>query len=179
MPCPHPICQREPKGVGVCIVDRDHKKVLLGLERFGKYRGKFNLCAGSVEPEDDGCVVNAALRELREEFKVHFHHLDFDRYFSLGRKYMFRLVMIGTTPVFVGHLDVSTVNVTALTQQMQTAIADESLPGTHKEMEKLGWFPWDEHDTSMAWSRFARIAVAKYLQRTSNSTTRSYKSSYA
>jgi 8-oxo-dGTP pyrophosphatase MutT (NUDIX family) len=160
--CQHRMCQGLPKGVGVCIVDPEKRKVLLGLERFGKYRGKFNICAGSLEPEDEGCAVNAAKRELREEFKLSI--ADFEKCFCLRRPESFRLVMIGTTPVLVGHLSVDSLRASELTAKMQEAIQDEGLPGTHKEMEAAQWFPCDEH-ASVAWSRFARVAIKKVLGR--------------
>lgn len=160
--CTHRICQDPPKGVGVCIVDPEKRKVLLGLERFGKYRGKFNLCAGSLEPEDGGCAVNAAKRELREEFKVVVPN--FDKCFCFRRPEMFRLVMIGPTPVLVGYVDSDSWKASELSSRMQEAIDDEGLPGTHKEMQEAQWFPWEDH-TSMLWSRFARIAVKKVMTR--------------
>ena len=163
----HPICRQAPKGVAVCIVDPEKKTVLLGLERFGKYRGKFNLCAGSLEPEDAGCAVNAAVRELREEFKLEMPAHDFGRCFGLNRNGMLRLVMVGPTPVLIGHfdMDADAVRPDRMTEDMKAAIDDGTLPGTHKEMEKARWFPWEEHDTSMAWSRFARAALKKIWYR--------------
>lgn len=162
--CSHKICQNEPKGVAVCLVDPEKKKILLGRERFGKYRGKYNLCAGSVEPEDEGCAVNAAKRELSEEFKLIVH--DFDKFFGLVRRneLSLRLIMIGPTPVFVGYFDTDTLKQEDVSQLMQAAISDDALPGTQKEMEEAKWFPWDEH-VSMEWSRFARIALKKFMNR--------------
>lgn len=160
--CQHRMCQGLPKGVAVCIVDPEQRKVLLGLERFGKYRGKFNLCAGSLEPEDEGCAVNAAKRELREEFKVSI--AEFEKSFCLRRPESFRLVMIGPTPVLVGHVSANAFRACDLTAKMKEAIEDEGLPGTHKEMEEAQWFPCDDH-ASVAWSRFARVALKKVLSR--------------
>lgn len=162
--CKHRICHASPKGVAVCIIDPKQHKVLLGLERFGKYRGKFNLCAGSLEPEDGGCAVNAAKRELHEEFKLTVPTFDFEKSFCLGRPDMFRLVMIGPTPVLVGHFDANTLDARDLTFKMKEAIQDEVVPGTHKEMDEAQWFPWDDH-VSIVWSRFARVAVKKVLSR--------------
>ena len=169
--CIHQVCQARPKGVAVCIVDPRRRKVLLGRERFGKYRGKYNLCAGSVEPEDGGCAVAAAQRELREEFKL---ALNWDRCFApkmCRRPDALRFVMVGPTPVFVGLLPLEEVDHRLLTQRMQLAIKDDGLPGTHKEMEAVEWFSWGADDGSdadaaaAAWSRFARVALRKVGQR--------------
>ena len=175
----HPICRQAPKGVAVCIVDPDKKQVLLGLERFGKYRGKFNLCAGSLEPEDGGCAVNAAKRELREEFKLDMHH--FERVFGQNRDGRLRVTMVGPTPVLIGHVNRDLLPDDPLTRDMKTAIEDPTLPGTHKEMEQAQWFPWEDHENghavettvetpmtmTMAWSRFARAALKKIAYRSS------------
>lgn len=166
--CKHHICQSELKGVGVCIVDPKKKQVLLGLERFGKYRGKYNLCAGSLEPEDEGCALNAAKRELREEFKLYFHEVDFERHFCFRRQETLRFVMIGPTPVFIGYFDTNNLTPRNLTLRMQVAIQDDTLPGTQKEMEEARWFPWEEQN-SMQWSRFARVALKKVMNRQSKS----------
>lgn len=169
--CDHSICQKETKGVGVCIVDPTHQQILLGLERFGKYRGKFNICAGSLEPEDGGCAVNAAKRELREEFKLHLNDAQFGRHFGLLRG--LRYIMIGPTPVFIGHFDHETVKCDDLTTRMQAAIHDDMLPGTQKEMEEGRWFPWKDHD-SMEWSRFARVSMKKAMPRSCSSKSHDY-----
>eukprot|EP00952_Eustigmatos_sp_NYUAD-ZCMA_P007996 33601-Eustigmatos_ZCMA.PRE.1 len=66
--CRHNVCRSGGKGVGACIVDPTRHCVLLGLERYGRYAGRLNICAGSVEVEDGGCLIEAMLRELREEF---------------------------------------------------------------------------------------------------------------
>lgn len=168
--CDHYICQKETKGVGVCIVDPTQQKILLGLERFGKYRGKFNLCAGSLEPEDDACAVKAAMRELREEFKVHLDEFDFMRHFGFRTHNhgtsatTLRYTMVGPTPILIGHFDVHELKYDDLTMKMQRAIDDDMLPGTQKEMEESRWFPWTDHD-SMEWSRFARVSLKKVMQR--------------
>lgn len=160
MPCSHRVCQVVPKGVAVCIVDPDRKRVLLGLERFGKYKGKYNVCAGSVEPEDDGCALNAALRELREEFKLCFADADVDAHFAVGRQAALRTVMVGPTPVFVGHFDSQRLDAAHLTARMRGDIDDAGLPGTMKEMACAQWFSWDD-EPSMAWSRLTRAAMKK------------------
>lgn len=160
----HRVCQNDTKGVGICLVDPDLGKVLLGLERFGKYRGKYNVCAGSLEPEDNGCAVNAAKRELREEFKLTTDM--FDQHFCYGPHNTLRTVMVGPTPVLVGYFAVHALDPQAMTRRMHEAIADDSLPGTHKEMEEARWFEWTDH-TSLQWSRFARIVLKKVTDRAS------------
>lgn len=168
MHCSHKICQESPKGVAVCLVDPAQHKVLLGLERFGKYRGKFNLCAGSVEPEDGGCAVEAAKRELREELKIVFSPQEFERQFFFRQDTMLRVIMVGPTPVLIGYVDLDRINTMDLNQRMTSAIQNDSLPGTHKEMEEAQWFPWEDHASNTLWSRFARVAMKKVMSRSSH-----------
>jgi len=165
----HRFCQNTPKGVAVCIVDPQKRTVLLGLEMFGKYRGKFNICAGSLEPEDQGCAIKAAKRELREEFKLDIADSDFQKAFCFRRPDVFRFVMVGPTPVFVGYFDADALSARDLTVQMKADIDDQALPGTHKEMEQANWFSLDEN-ASIVWSRFARIAVKRVVSRPCRST---------
>lgn len=154
----------ETKGVGVCLVDPSFRRVLLGLERFGKYRSKFNVCAGSLEPEDEGCFIKAARRELREEFKIDLDDDAFRKHFCYGPHNTLRRTMVGSTPVLIGYFVTSELDPQRLTQKMQKAIEDDALPGTQKEMAEAKWFDWDTN-TSLLWSRFARIIVKKVVDR--------------
>ena len=43
---------------------------LLGLQRGGKRQGKFNICSGKMEQQDNCCYVATVIRELNEEFKL-------------------------------------------------------------------------------------------------------------
>lgn len=154
------MCQGVPKGVAVCIVDPEERQVLLGLERFGKYRGKYNLCAGSLEPEDDGCAVNAARREMCEEFKLAMSDVEFHQHFGMGFGQNPRSIMIGATPILVGHFRKAHLPSVDLTRRMKCDMENDGLPGTWKEMETAKWFSWND-DTTLAWSRFARAVMKK------------------
>ena len=55
-----------------------------------------------MDPEDRGCYINAAIRELREEVKVDVSYCDFDKTFRNFSKTSIRFMMVNTTPVFVG-----------------------------------------------------------------------------
>ncbi len=55
-----------------------------------------------MDPEDRGCYINAAIRELREEFKVTLSYDDFENTFRNFRKTSIRFMMVNKTPVFVG-----------------------------------------------------------------------------
>ena len=90
------------RGVGVFLYNRRKRCVLLGVERFGQYAGQLNLCAGRMDPGDRGCYISAAMRELREEFKVDVSYKDFESTFRNFSKTSIRFMMVNTTPVFVG-----------------------------------------------------------------------------
>ena len=60
-------------GAGVFLVYND--KVVLGKERSGSYRGKFNIgCGGNKKGE---CCLQTALREFKEEIKLYISFNDF------------------------------------------------------------------------------------------------------
>ena len=98
-PCQqHEVCRLYPqaRGVGVMVVTRnvdgvmtdDHGLcMLLGYERAGQYKDQFNLCAGGLDSKDKKCIVQGAMRELREEFKISLNsEEDFHKYFGILRE---------------------------------------------------------------------------------------------
>ena len=139
------------------VYDPIRRKILVGRERFGRYKGKFNICGGHVEPEDRGCALNAALRELGEEFKI---LASSDPIEVLLRHTMF----VGTTPVFVAVVDSSLLPEEDLEAKMLRDVTNDSLPGTRKEMDQARWIPMSEaHDLSI--SRFAKMIIRKLVSR--------------
>ena len=105
--CGHRTCDRlrllgAARGVGVFLYNQSKACVLMGLERFGQYAGHLNLCGGRMDPQDRGCYINAAIRELREEFKVSLSYDDFENTFRNFRKTSIRFMMVNKTPVLVG-----------------------------------------------------------------------------
>ena len=132
--CHHRLCRDvhgSTKGVAVCVVNNEQNHILLGLERFGRYRGKFNVCSGGMEEEDRNCVIETARRELHEEFKI---TVPLDFWEARSRLLFF----MGTTPVFILPANV---NVTDLNARIKTDIDKADCPGTHKEMDCVRWVP--------------------------------------
>lgn len=109
--CNHQICRNirlmGGDGVGAIVLSADmmgNVTCLLGLEKFGKYQGLFNICAGSVEPYDKGCFLAAIIRELREEFKIDLNWRTFDYHFK-NRYNQINYFMHYNTAIFVGNFD--------------------------------------------------------------------------
>jgi len=103
---------------------------LLGKEKYGKYAGQMNLCAGKMEKEDSNCWLATASRELYEEFKIHLSISQFQGIFT-------KWILIGRTPVFFGEF--KGLRKTPLNNAIQSANSNPLLPHCHKEMEKVGW----------------------------------------
>lgn len=124
----------------------------MGKERFGRYRGRWNVCAGSVEDCDQGCLVSACLRELREEFKL---QLDEDTWQRCTQ----RIFWIASTMVAVlrppPRLDVH-----ALDMENARVLQDDNVPPTYKEMERIGWISANDVVTPM--SSLARYIVRRH-----------------
>ena len=160
MSCAHPICRRPHKGVGVVILDPSHGTVLLGKERFGRYKGRFNICAGSMEKEDGGCVVRAALRELMEEFKMTIGSAEWQRHF-VRKDGSPRLVFLGTTPVVVGLFDSQALEDTYISTLMRHHVQVEGMQPTWQEMEEARWVSIQDvrPHAALPTSRFAQAVM--------------------
>lgn len=114
---------------------------LLGLEKHGNFKGTFNLCAGGLEPQDRGCYLMAARRELAEEFKIQTPDFTaFDNIFK-GSQGRLRYIMHHNTPVLIGV--VKKVSRGILNPLIQRDNANHSLPFSYKEMECVDWFRLD------------------------------------
>lgn len=75
---------------------------LLGKEREGQHKGKYNLVSGKSD-NNDGCYIETAMRELSEEFKINIvNSKQFDNYFRCEKDKTVRWFMFKGTPVFVG-----------------------------------------------------------------------------
>ena len=158
--CRHRLCRDicgTAKGVAVCVVNHEQNSILLGLERFGRYRGKFNVCAGGMETVDGKCVFQTAQRELQEEFKL---VVPMDFWETSSRLLFF----MGTTPVF---LLCANVNVPDLNLRIQHDLAQVDCPGTHKEMDCVRWMPIQLHTLpeDVAVSPFAKAILKRLEQR--------------
>lgn len=68
---------------------------LFGKERFGNNAHKLNVIGGSIDKKDNGCVIGAAIRELREEAKISLSPSEFCdaicKHFFVGRTAIFVL----------------------------------------------------------------------------------------
>lgn len=129
--------------------------MLLGTERFGRYKGKQNLCSGHIETYDNGCALEAARRELCEEFKI---TLSPEEWEARVRCLMF----VGKTPVF--HLRLSSLDmvlIEALNARIARDLQDESLPGTEKEMQRVAWVNRDTILEGRGISSFAKYVIRK------------------
>lgn len=150
--CAYIIRQRQQQGfrpdcgVGVLPVvnyyRRGYMAVMLGKERAGSYQDQFNLCGGGMEPEDVGCILNAALRELREEFKIEVNWGNFDEFFKdpFGGKFVF--IMHRGTVILVG--DFQGLNKNPLNQKIQACNSNQSLPWKLREIKQVDWFWMDD-----------------------------------
>lgn len=150
--CKYIIQQRQQQGfrpdcgVGVLpIVNYNGQgriAVMLGKERGGDYRNQFNLCGGGMEPEDAGCILNAALRELREEFKIEVNWSNFDQFFKYPFGGQFRYIIHRGTVILVG--DFQGLSRVPINQNIQACNSNQSLPWKLREIEQVDWFWMDD-----------------------------------
>lgn len=121
-------------GVGMLICRNENGKlvILLGKEKHGAYSGLYNICAGKCESE---CVLDNAIRELEEEFKIRLTWELFDKYFKNSNG--IRWFMHNGTPIFVGVFGRHDFKYTALQQQVQQDSNNYRLPDCCREMSDL------------------------------------------
>ena len=162
MSCAHDVCKLNSAGVAVCIVDPRMRCVLVGRERFGKYAGRYNICSGGAEADKDvGCIVNTAMRELREEMKLRFDNVDaFLRMFTSSKTGRLRYFVLGSTPVLIGWCDSKNVCLNTIKYHMRLDIERNS-PPCYCEMDDVKWVTIAEDTTEL--SRLA-VAVMKRLR---------------
>ncbi len=92
----------ESAGIFICTYYDDQLTVLAGKETDGKYKNMYNVPGGKMDPEDQGCYKKCAIRELKEELKIHLSNKQFHRLFSYydGRNTKYQIFMCGRTPIF-------------------------------------------------------------------------------
>lgn len=164
MSCEHEVCKLKSAGVAVCIVDPVRRCVLVGRERFGKYAGRFNICSGGAEDEKDhGCIIQTAMRELREELKIRFDdERMFMRMFSSTRTGRLRYFVLGSTPVLIGWCDSSQVSFDTIRYHMRRDIESSPDP-CYCEMDEVKWAYIGSATDQQDLSRLA-VAVMKRLR---------------
>lgn len=150
--CTHKTCAKirshgNPAGVACTVLNLYNQRewtILLGLEADGEYKHTYNLCAGKLEAEDHGCYLEAARRELLEEFAIETvlgKGQSFDRIFknSLNR---FRLIYYHGTPIFIGvfpNLSRNKMNPTLQWRKQQR------VQKAFREIERVDWFSLRTH----------------------------------
>lgn len=142
-------------GIGVvALLNYRHKDgresdvMAVGRERGGKYKGEYNLCAGSGENTDKNwegefCFLMIVQREFREEFKINapFANDIFNSYFK-GSNGRIRYFMHHRTPIFVATLPNGTSR-GPIKNAMVNACNNPSLPWCEKEMDDFEYIRLD------------------------------------
>lgn len=130
-------------GMGVLYLTyiMDQLVVGLGLELKGRYRNQYSLCAGSMEPKDQGCYLELVKRELWEEFKIKLKFADFsfDQVFKnqAGRiRYFFH----HGTPIFIGYFGQN--QAMGIQNRMEADLLNYALPPSFHEMSDFQYFDY-------------------------------------
>lgn len=140
-------------GVGCCVLNPARTQILLGLELYGSYAGQFSLCAGKIDPQDQGDYQKTIQRELWEEFAINnYTTLTFFAYIGTSAAY-------AGTPVFtliVPDNDDLRINPTLYARQNDASLGPEM-----KEIRNVQWFALNSIDPKI--SNFARGAMRRLL----------------
>ena len=146
-------------GIAVIIADKsDPKKILIAQQRGGADRGKYSIVQGKIDPQDNCCFKKAALRELAEEFKIHFNDTDFSNYFTLNN-YINFINTTGTT-IFIALIPSSLVDLSVINAEIALQCLSTDEATWHlREVCDLRWHDISSQTTT---SRFANTVIKQY-----------------
>lgn len=206
--CSHRVCAKLRAG-GACtslsvilVVPSPNPCVLLVKQNSGQYEGRYTVCSGKRDEEDGDCWVATAIREMREEIKLHVSEKQFMRMCSAGGEV--RVIRKGPTPIFIAMLPELVPTKSVETTQCDDAPQDpsitledtlvifrdqlnaaiisdrdnESLPSEYREVDRVDWFGLDlkmcfsSNDEEVIFSTYAKLVVADIARRYGKMLTR-------
>ena len=117
--------------------------VLLGLERHGIYSDLFNLCAGGMDKKDNGCFLQNAQRELKEEFKIKCNKLWEDCNDKTDNTEVYEsedyiCFLFNATPVFI--IGISNISTELINKKIEKCNCNRDLSWSEREMYKVEYF---------------------------------------
>lgn len=122
-------------GVGVVIYFtygkgsiRNVEVVILGREKYGDYKHQYNIVAGKREKNE--CILETAVREVKEELKIDISKQDLINSHS---------ELIGKTPVFFVKIQ-SGISRQTLNFNVTSDLSNMNLPYSYKEIDHIDYF---------------------------------------
>jgi hypothetical protein len=132
--------RRNNKNGAAVIVIQNGIDILLGFERAGQYENSYNFFAGGQNPEDNGCFLETAYRELYEESGW---ELTFEEFINIitcqSNDQLIILPTNNGAAVFVAMLQFIDVNY--LNNNIATRNANTKLPWSMREMDHVALYP--------------------------------------
>jgi ribosomal protein L24 len=142
--CPHTICKNyrdqkknEKKKGGVATLLYYKDNCVLGKERYGNEKNKYNLFAGGVD--NMNCYLLEAYRELKEEGKAHLAGIDFKTYL---RNIKYYRIHYGSLVLFLEY-EINEQNIKKMTQELVDA-HNKNYKLAEREMSKVVLFDMNE-----------------------------------
>lgn len=154
----HRICKMCAGKSAACTIVISSGSIILGLERSGRNKGKYNICCGSMDVKDKQCYVNLARRELAEEFKLNFDAAL--KYTAIGNFII---------PVFIVYF--KNLNLDLANEKITKDLKDDDLPDHEKEIDHLKAFSMSDkyksilspEDNSIPISKFAKRVISNFI----------------
>ena len=122
--------------------------MLLGYERTGRNKNKYNICCGTMEPSDKQCYLNLAKRELREEFKINFNACE-----------KYKTIDGYLIPIFVVYF--KDINIDVINKKLIDDMENYNLPNYMKEIDHVKFF--NIYTTNKSVTGFTKKTIKKYL----------------
>jgi len=131
-------------GVGTALLQLDYfgniPTIILGKERAGQYKGEYNLFAGKMEIEDNGCYTRGAWREFLQESGIELPYSKYLRTIT-NRVGLYRYIIHGKTVIFVAKI--SGLRRDSINNNIYKKNANSNLPWALREIEKVERFTLD------------------------------------
>jgi hypothetical protein len=131
-------------GIGTVLLQLDYfgniPTIILGKERAGQYKGEYNLFAGKMEPEDNGCYIKAAWREFSQESGIELSYSNFRKTIT-NRYSLYRYIIHGKTVIFVSKMNGLRRDI--INNYIYKKNTNHNLPWSLREIEKVERFTLD------------------------------------
>jgi hypothetical protein len=131
-------------GVGTVLLQLNYygniPTIILGKERAGQYKGEYNLFAGKMEKEDNGCYIKAAWREFTQESGIELSLNKFSKTLT-NRHGLYRYFLHGKTVIFISKI--SGISRDTINNYIYRKNSNLNLPWSYREIEKVERFTLD------------------------------------
>ena len=154
------------KGAAVIPFNYNTDDFLLGYERFGTYKDKYNFFAGGEDASDNGCLIKTAYREFTEESGWTISFDDFLKIITCQNNNNFLIIPTNRGAVMFVAM-VPSIDIDALNNEINIRNSEGKLPINFQEMDHVSLFPLysisNQLDTLSDWVKAQLINIQTFV----------------